>query len=274
MPDSASSLVSMHLLVLSAFRHADIPAVMHRANGLNAPFGAQCFPTGYHDYLFCIVSSTSQCTFWCSVLSDVRVNASQRPPHPGLNAPFGAQCFPTDIASPSASAKAQVSMHLLVLSAFRQEARQASPTPASKSQCTFWCSVLSDLWEEDVDGNWWLVSMHLLVLSAFRHESRPTPTLGVLSQCTFWCSVLSDSTSKNALHSYGKTHVSMHLLVLSAFRRGVLRRRGRRFARLNAPFGAQCFPTRQGRGRWRRSQSLNAPFGAQCFPTGRPPPRG
>ena len=59
----------MHLLVLSAFRRElphDVDAV---AVGLNAPFGAQCFPTG------------------CDYMKSVSV--------PGLNAPFGAQCFPT-----------------------------------------------------------------------------------------------------------------------------------------------------------------------------------
>ena len=37
--------VSMHLLVLSAFRPEEriVPRVFHC--GLNAPFGAQCFPT-------------------------------------------------------------------------------------------------------------------------------------------------------------------------------------------------------------------------------------
>ena len=61
--------VSMHLLVLSAFRLGRMPPPASRAGRLNAPFGAQCFPTGAWsrdgggDRL-------SQCTFWCSVLSD------------------------------------------------------------------------------------------------------------------------------------------------------------------------------------------------------------
>ena len=61
--------------------------------------------------------------------------------------------------------------------------------------------------------------------------------------------------------------VSMHLLVLSAFRlniRGFIRLRGNR---LNAPFGAQCFPTGTVPGVVRSRKGLNAPFGAQCFPT-------
>ena len=60
-----------------------------------------------------------------------------------------------------------VSMHLLVLSAFRPDGVVASVGSAAESQCTFWCSVLSD------------VTMRLADFAA-------------LSQCTFWCSVLSD----------------------------------------------------------------------------------
>ena len=84
--------VSMHLLVLSAFRRRNIYVSILLEYSLNAPFGAQCFPTPHDDW----PQSRfvwSQCTFWCSVLSDL-----QRPP--------GCLCL-------------RVSMHLLVLSAFR-----------------------------------------------------------------------------------------------------------------------------------------------------------
>ena len=40
-----SGRVSMHLLVLSAFRQADLPVEIVMHAGLNAPSGAQCFPT-------------------------------------------------------------------------------------------------------------------------------------------------------------------------------------------------------------------------------------
>ena len=159
-------IVSMHLLVLSAFRHGNAG---YSANmwfiRLNAPFGAQCFPTKS----FTLSVTSASC----------------------LNAPFGAQCFPT---KPPACA---------------YERRQ-------KSQCTFWCSVLSD--EKTLDEHMPVrpVSMHLLVLSAFRLLSMRGCMLGLSlnapfgaqcfptgnetlpladqhgSQCTFWCSVLSD----------------------------------------------------------------------------------
>ena len=57
----------------------------------------------------------------------------------------------------------------------------------------------------------------------------------------------------------------MHLLVLSAFRLKIHLNTVNNVG-LNAPFGAQCFPTGKF-GRLKRIISLNAPFGAQCFPT-------
>ena len=89
-------------------------------------------------------------------------------------------------------------MHLLVLSAFRRDRLVASRSPllVRVSQCTFWCSVFSDI-PDPRDLADFQVSMHLLVLSAFRR-----PGGG------FYASA---------------GDVSMHLLVLSAFRRIILR---------------------------------------------------
>ena len=109
----------------------------------------------------------SQCTFWCSVLSD-------------WNFLF------FDLM------QAFVSMHLLVLSAFRPTDSEVKVLDSKTSQCTFWCSVLSDM--ENIRTGFTITG----------------------SQCTFWCSVLSDSRTTNAESSAGR--VSMHLLVLSAFR--------------------------------------------------------
>ena len=110
--------VSMHLLVLSAFRLGPLPnSLVMLCSSLNAPFGAQCFPT--------IASSD-----WKSAMDM------------GLNAPFGAQCFPTN-GPVKSSAQYSVSMHLLVLSAFRPD-RLTAASVVVQSQCTFWCSVLSD----------------------------------------------------------------------------------------------------------------------------------
>ena len=61
----------------------------------------------------------SQCTFWCSVLSD-------------MNLPYIVKSLLT------------VSMHLLVLSAFRLKIDQGFAQVQTAFQCTFWCSVLSD----------------------------------------------------------------------------------------------------------------------------------
>ena len=186
-----------------------------------------------------------------------------------------------------------VSMHLLVLSAFRRKTRRKRVL-SLRSQCTFWCLVLSD--SAKSAAGWRpgsCVSMHLLVLSAFRPgaayrraaagprsqctfwcsvlSDRPAPTTHMRSgrsQCTFWCSVLSDGISMT--RPYAKIDVSMHLLVLSAFRLWSCGIRCVVIWRLNAPSGAQCFPT------WMRwdpirvdTVGLNAPSGAQCFPTPR-----
>ena len=82
--------------------------------------------------------------------------------------------------------------------------------------------------------------MHLLVLSAFRRPNTGQWRLSLESQCTFWCSVLSDP-----MIALPDTHVMG----------------------LNAPFGAQCFPTFEVMARLTSEAGLNAPFGAQCFPT-------
>ena len=111
--------VSMHLLVLSAFRHEGRHAHCLPVR-LNAPFGAQCFPTSY------IADVIDEVGNWLC-----------------LNAPFGAQCFPTCKAWVEVGPFYLVSMHLLVLSAFRHG--EPDGTPAGRT-----------------------VSMHLLVLSAFR----------------------------------------------------------------------------------------------------------
>ena len=83
----------MHLLVLSAFRLDYYGILIAGLVSLNAPFGAQCFPT-----------LSEFCLLW-SLLS--------------LNAPFGAQCFPTADRLVRDDNTLRVSMHLLVLSAFR-----------------------------------------------------------------------------------------------------------------------------------------------------------
>ena len=174
---SERSLVSMHLLVLSAFRPATRHGQCRHQSCLNAPSGAQCFPTSHVSVFAHAVDAASQCTFWCSVLSDrnrrraehvakvlfsmlLVVLTSLRPQslplwgdQNGLNAPSGAQCFPTGDA---------LDEYLIMC----------------KSQCTFWCSVLSDK------------------KGGSRHENNKR-----LSQCTFWCSVLSDSAPRKPRHN-------------------------------------------------------------------------
>ena len=187
-------LVSMHLLVLSAFRPDGRVHVLPAEDGLNAPFGAQCFPT-LKNSSSKSWRKKSQCTFWCSVLSDNTHATNLR----------------DDL---------DVSMHLLVLSAFRlNEAVFVVFNPMDVSQCTFWCSVLSDAATRGRVRTCVCVSQCTFWCSVLSDVgSKETITSNpVASQCTFWCSVLSDPTTKQTLF--------------------------RRSAGLNAPFGAQCFPT-------------------------------
>ena len=67
----------MHLLVLSAFRLGNLIGTGVRQCCLNAPSGAQCFPTEDNDVIMTGIRP-SQCTFWCSVLSD---SAPRKPRH-------------------------------------------------------------------------------------------------------------------------------------------------------------------------------------------------
>ena len=181
-------------------------------------------------------------------------------------------------------------MHLLVLSAFRRKTLAVAQADLTKSQCTFWCSVLSDLklifgrplsilmsqctfWcsvlsddrlvaagkprEQGLNAPFGaqcfptskspsLPKKNRQRLNApfgaqcFPTESAAHVALDNPSQCTFWCSVLSDITKEGEGF---RVRVSMHLLVLSAFRRGYQTTTRGRKASLNAPFGAQCFPT-------------------------------
>ena len=204
------------------------------------------------------------------VLSAFRQTNTQTTQHDSvrLNAPFGAQCFPTTRNPATPRSVLRVSMHLLVLSAFR---------PLYSS--TKWQGFP-------------VVSMHLLVLSAFRPKSGfdDTSTLTGLNapfgaQCFPTC---------RDVYRTSLIKVSMHLLVLSAFRLVADPTNPTLVGSLNAPFGAQCFPTDgdvvklalgpvsmhllvlsafrlnpiQGRYPLEFLDCLNAPFGAQCFPTG------
>ena len=183
---------------------------------LNAPSGAQCFPTmtGIRPKA---TGDASQCTFWCSVLSD------------------------SDAMSWTSTFSC-VSMHLLVLSAFRRSKRRARcgrlfglnapsgaqcfPTKWTRSspflygsQCTFWCSVLSDV-----------------MFAELLQDHFP------MSQCTFWCSVLSDTKrSPSSQRKVRRSQCTFWCSVLSDRKPTIGRCQDATC--LNAPSGAQCFPT-------------------------------
>ena len=135
--------------------------------------------------------------------------------------------------------------------------------------------------------------MHLLVLSAFRPPT-PAPRTPP-SPVSMHLLVLSAFRLGAWKHEGRFERVSMHLLVLSAFRPHESRCCAIHSQCLNAPSGAQCFPTGAAiltddlgngvsmhllvlsafrptgaLGKVGGAASLNAPSGAQCFPT--PPP--
>ena len=163
-----------------------------RSRGLNAPFGAQCFPTGKMVLFSASRLPVSMHLLVLSAFRPERCAAMCSGTIYGLNAPFGAQCFPTQQTLDEERPMIDVSMHLLVLSAFRlllanyysswtlclnapfgaqcfPTYKENPPHPRQdESQCTFWCSVLSD---------------EILDIRV---------TIDCQSQCTFWCSVLSD----------------------------------------------------------------------------------
>ena len=208
----------MHLLVLGAFRLRNSALPSSSSGRLNAPSGAWCFPT---DFLRTTKNLTD-----------------------GLNAPSGAWCFPTSLNDPNNRGILAVSMHLLVLGAFRPGEMRLFQYNYP-SQCTFWCLVLSDLPERS-------------------QQPRDFSCLNAPSGA--WCF---PTGRRQGGKRFGVASVSMHLLVLSAFRP--------RWSpntcsppRLNSPFGAWCFPTLRLARLISRVSSLNAPSGAWCFPT--PPP--
>ncbi len=157
-----------------------------------------------------------------------------------------------------------VSMHLLVLSAFRRAPRTPPEDTPTRSQRTFWRSVLSDgirmtntsgvnglnapsgaerfpTLKEMTDDFGLGVSMHLLVLSAFRPMRTGSTLEEHASQCTFWCSVLSDGAIAKVQTFDPKSQCTFWCSVLSDLPIGT--RASSSFSRLNAPSGAQCFPT-------------------------------
>ena len=109
----------MHLLVLSAFRLWDDGA----------------------DKLVW----ESQCTFWCSVLSDWGTKMIVIGERGCVSMHFLVlSAFRPQIREFEPPLVFPVSMHLLVLSAFRLVILQHVEPDINWSQCTFWCSVLSD----------------------------------------------------------------------------------------------------------------------------------
>ena len=113
----------MHLLVLSAFRLDMSLKAKALFSGLNAPSGAQCFPTGTNA-LPVNGDAVSQCTFWCSVLSD---SAPRKPRH---NAVYRNE-IAADLESTTSNRPAPVQLnHTTAKNRHKTTQRRRRPLPA------------------------------------------------------------------------------------------------------------------------------------------------
>ena len=117
------------------------------------------------------IGFTSQCTFWCSVLSDTSGPVANNTQTKWSQCTFWCSVLSDQNIEYATTKTKEVSMHLLVLSAFRS-------------------TMMKPYGNCRMD-----VSMHLLVLSAFRQVVGDETEFRPQSQCTFWCSVLSDQLS-------------------------------------------------------------------------------
>ncbi len=260
-----------------------------RLRRLNTPCGAGCLSTKV-TASFRGDLNKSQYTVWCWVLIDVD-EAFPRTPTvtAGLNTPCGAGCLSTLATLPQYAASADVSIHRVVLGAYRPEGMRDRWWNEA-SQYTVWCWVLIDT---------------LKSLARF----------GTLtSQYTVWCWVLIDFQSGNPLSLINmvsihrvvlgayRPHVvvadlprqlvvSIHRVVLGAYRQLVLVSDAAEQAGLNTPCGAGCLSTANAeclknggtesqytvwcwvlidpkqRAARRKAVCLNTPCGAGCLST-------
>ena len=100
---------------------------------------------------------------WCWVLIDTMCEAVKYAARSGLNTPCGAGCLSTDANDAILSAK-KVSIHRVVLGAYRRQETSYSTVLALTSQYTVWCWVLIDLLHSRARVSSLVVSIHRVVL--------------------------------------------------------------------------------------------------------------
>ena len=204
----------------NSVRLVSISAEPRLAQNLNAPFGAQCFPTR-EEAQGAGLENLSQCTFWCPALSDL-----SSVPDGWSKDRIVSQCtFWCSVLSDMEDRFAGYWKFL------------------DGSQCTFWCSVPSDLDSANLEGD-----RRLRLNAPSGAQCFPTLTamhltnISLWSQCTFWCSVLSDGHegfdfgwADSCLNAPSGAQCFPTIKLLNFSSTNGLR--------LNAPSGAQCFPT-------------------------------
>ena len=84
----------MHLLVLSAFQHTLKVTPVGAAAMFQCTFWCSVL-SNVDGTSESIAKAGFQCTFWCSVLSNKIFKVLEESIWEGFNAPSGAQCFPT-----------------------------------------------------------------------------------------------------------------------------------------------------------------------------------
>ena len=114
------------------------------SSGLNAPFGAQCFPTLLDRLRVGEGLKVSMHLLVLSAFRLVPVGVVEEEAPFGLNAPFGAQCFPTLTKQLYEGLEARLNAPFGA-QCFPTQQVVVSVLAETRSQCTFWCSVLSDM---------------------------------------------------------------------------------------------------------------------------------
>ena len=176
--------------------------------------------------------TSSQCTFWCRVLTDGKVRGRREVFFSRSQCTFWCRVL-TDLSMSCVSFLfSKVSMHLLVPGAYRPDVGAAIASALQRLNAPSGAGCLPTIFIYRQNRN------ALYSLNAPSGAGcLPTQDIGsldartdALSQCTFWCRVLTDPTHRT---QPSRGSVSMHLLVPGAYRLELLDKR-------SPLLGSQC----------------------------------
>ena len=138
-----------------------------------------------------------------------------------------------------------------------------APWATIRSQCTYRCVVLPDLFPEEENGNPFSLNAPTGAWCSLTITDLKVGMKIRVSQCTYRCVVLPDAPLGPADIAYVVASQCTYRCVVLPDRR-LVSRHGRRARSLNAPTGAWCSLTLLGRLLHTRGFRLNAPTGAWC----------